>query len=142
LKTIELDGLTIHDVTTGAAHRVDIKVGHGGISITPKGYGDYCSEEGHGAPVLVEVIGGKPRVVIWDDINKEDSSHVIPLDGAHEDLRIDQNERYWIDETPTKKPFGFATCSIVDEVKRGVVMYTTFDDAEDAIKMLIAKAGK
>ena len=52
-----------------------------------EGFGDHSSEDGYGAPVLVENWGGKLRVVAWSDINKEDPTHTIDLSGAKEDGR-------------------------------------------------------
>jgi hypothetical protein len=60
-----------------------------GIHIRPEGYGDFCSADGHGVPVLIETYNGSPRVVVWSDITREDPTHVIPLTSASEDLRDD-----------------------------------------------------
>ena len=63
-----------------------------GIVIRPKGYGDATSEDGKGAPILIELFEGHPRVTIWDDINNEDSSHTISLANALEMDRVDEDE--------------------------------------------------
>ena len=68
--------------------RVRITHNQDGIFIQPEGYGDHCSIDGAGIPVLFEYWGGEPRMVIWDDINQEDSSHIISLKNAAENLRI------------------------------------------------------
>jgi hypothetical protein len=52
-----------------------------------EGFGDKTSEDGYGAPVLVENWGGKLRVIAWADINQEDPTHTIDLSGAKEDSR-------------------------------------------------------
>ena len=57
------------------------------ILIRPKGYGDSVSEDGKGCPILIELFDGHPRVIVWDDINDEDSSHVISIEKAQESLR-------------------------------------------------------
>lgn len=66
---------------------VEIEATKDGILIRPKGYGDHYTENGHGWPVLVELCNGQPRLVVWSDINQEDPTHIISLDGAAESLR-------------------------------------------------------
>lgn len=51
------------------------------------GIGDCCSEDGHGAAVLVERWDGEWRVVVWADINQEDPTHIVSLSGAAETKR-------------------------------------------------------
>jgi hypothetical protein len=57
------------------------------ISVFPNGYGDFGSAEGHGCPVFLEVHQGRLRLVVFADINREDSTHVIDLEGARESRR-------------------------------------------------------
>lgn len=57
------------------------------VYIRPDGYGDACSHDGEGSPVMLEVWEGELRVVIWGDINKEDPTHIISLEGAREEKR-------------------------------------------------------
>jgi len=45
--------------------------------------------DGQGSPILVEVADGKLRVVCWSDINEEDPTHIISMEKAREDLRIE-----------------------------------------------------
>jgi hypothetical protein len=71
------------DNKTLDAH-IDTESAHGGILVGFKGYGDFCSENGAGWPVLIENRDGVPCVVIWSDINKEGPTHVISLEGAAE----------------------------------------------------------
>lgn len=52
-----------------------------------KGYGDCCSAEGHGVPIILERYEGKLRLIVWADINKEDPTHIIDLEEAREDNR-------------------------------------------------------
>lgn len=52
-----------------------------------KGYGDYCSQDGHGVPVMIEKWNNKLMVVIWGDINQKDPTHTISLEGAKENRR-------------------------------------------------------
>lgn len=44
-----------------------------------KGYGDFCSGEGHGIPILMEIKDGELRICVWSDINQEDLTHDISL---------------------------------------------------------------
>ena len=57
------------------------------LLITPKGYGDKCSVAGKGAPIMIELYSGELSLVVWDDINKEERSHRISLEGAKESNR-------------------------------------------------------
>jgi|694.fasta_scaffold139348_2 hypothetical protein len=59
-----------------------------GIELKPQGYGDYCSVIGNGCPVLLEVCQGRLRLVVWADINQEEPTHYIDLEGAREDKRL------------------------------------------------------
>jgi hypothetical protein len=52
------------------------------------GYGDFCSAPGHGVPVLVELLDGAPRLLVWADINREEPTHVIDLSGAAEARQV------------------------------------------------------
>jgi hypothetical protein len=56
------------------------------ILIHPKGYGDYYSQ-GKGTPVMLELYEGRLRLVVWADINKQEATHIIDLEGARESNR-------------------------------------------------------
>lgn len=60
-----------------------------GLVISAMGYGDKTSRAGEGAPILItnQVHGKGLEVVIWADINEEDPTHMIKLDGAKESKR-------------------------------------------------------
>ena len=60
-----------------------------GLVISAEGYGDKTSQDGQGAPVLItnQVHGKGLEVVIWSDINEEDPTHFVKLDGAKESKR-------------------------------------------------------
>ncbi len=60
-----------------------------GVHFTFEGYGDYISEPGHGVPLMVEYCEGSPRVVAWNDINQEDHTDIVYLDGAKETRRLE-----------------------------------------------------
>lgn len=57
------------------------------LMIGVKGYGEMTAEDGGGYPILVECYEGKLRLMIWGNINQEDPTHVISLEGAREDAR-------------------------------------------------------
>jgi hypothetical protein len=50
------------------------------------GLGDFSSAPGHGTPVYLDDYESL-RLCVWADINQEDPTHIIPLDGARESLR-------------------------------------------------------
>ena len=57
----------------------------GALLIHLDGYGDFCSADGQGTVVVVELANGCPRVLVWADINQEDPTHTITLEDARED---------------------------------------------------------
>lgn len=59
----------------------------GNLEIGFPGYGEFGAEVGEGRPVVIELLSGCPRVVIFGDINSEDPTHKISLAGAKEELR-------------------------------------------------------
>ncbi|MEI8198047.1 MAG: hypothetical protein WCI73_19305 [Phycisphaerae bacterium] len=63
-----------------------IKVDRNGIYIAIDGYGEKTAEDGAGTPVGMELYEGKVRVMVWDDINKDDAT-VIIIEGAKESNR-------------------------------------------------------
>ncbi|PSF35977.1 hypothetical protein C7H19_14615 [Aphanothece hegewaldii CCALA 016] len=70
------------------------KVAHinNGLEIYFDGYGNYSCEPTSGSTILIEVFEQSLRVIIWGDIQQEDPTHVIELDGAREALRVKINE--------------------------------------------------
>jgi len=64
----------------------------GQLHIKASGYGDNCSQDGEGYPIVIEVFDNELRVVVWSDINQEDPTHIISLEGAKEDKRIDEED--------------------------------------------------
>lgn len=59
------------------------------LEIGADGYGEKTAKEGYGFPVIIEYHEGHFRVIIWGDINKEDPTHIISLEGAKENVRHD-----------------------------------------------------
>lgn len=62
---------------------------NGSLVISVEGYGDSASVDGAGHPILLELYEGKLRLHVWADINKEDPTHTIELEGARESARED-----------------------------------------------------
>lgn len=60
------------------------------LNIGAVGYGEKAAENGHGFPVMLEVHQGRLRLLVWGDINLEDPTHSISLEGARESLRRDE----------------------------------------------------
>jgi len=58
-----------------------------GLYLLFRGYGDATTNDGHGCPIKIENDGGRIRIVVWSDINKEDCTHSIYLDDALESNR-------------------------------------------------------
>ena len=69
--------------------KTSIETHNGQIFINADGYGDYCSMNGKGNPIIIELANGVLRVVVWSDINKEDHTHIITLENAKESNRIE-----------------------------------------------------
>ena len=72
---------------------VEIAQEQGGLAAYPAGYGLYACADGTAGPVLLELHEGRLRLIVWDDINLEDPSHIIDLEGAREDQRRDSYSR-------------------------------------------------
>jgi len=81
----------LRDSWSGDSTRIpcQIEFESGTIWIKPEGYGDCSSQNGHGWPIKIEYYSGSIRVCVWSDINNEDPTHTIFLDGAKESLRKD-----------------------------------------------------
>lgn len=67
----------------------EIVVNCNGISIRLAGYGDCSSKKGYGEPIFIEHYEGKLWVRAWADINQEDPTHSIDMEGAREDARVE-----------------------------------------------------
>ena len=59
-----------------------------GISISFSGYGDCCHEDGYGSPVFIEKYDGNVMIRIYGDINSEEPTHNISLEGAKLNKRL------------------------------------------------------
>lgn len=81
------DGGEGHDQETQDAI---IEVHQEAIEIGFEGYGECGAAEGYGRPVRIELYEGKLRALVWADINSEDPTHIIDLNGAQEAARDEQ----------------------------------------------------
>lgn len=59
-----------------------------GIEVRVEGYGDYDSNPGYGAQVVVDYGHEGLKALVWSDINQEDPTHSISLENAREIVRI------------------------------------------------------
>jgi hypothetical protein len=67
--------------------QVEVAEERGGLAIYPSGYGCFPCADGTAGPILLELHEGRLRLIVWDDINHEDPSHIIDLEAAREDRR-------------------------------------------------------
>lgn len=79
----------LHDGAEGFDGKLmaNVSLSGGGIDVKIEGYGDYSSQNGHGTPVFLELYRGELRLVVFADINSEEPTHIISLEGAREDKR-------------------------------------------------------
>jgi len=57
----------------------------GSLAFCPEGYGDF--ENIDGIPLMLELFDGVLSVIVWGDINDEEYTAKISLEGAREELR-------------------------------------------------------
>jgi hypothetical protein len=67
---------------------IRIAISQNGVSVYAEGYGDCGSAEAQGTPVFIELYRGELRLIVWANINSEDPTHIIPLNGARESNRL------------------------------------------------------
>lgn len=80
--------LRVHNVDNSSEYSdIELEIESHGIAIRPVGYGDKVTPDGQGSPLFIEFRNGIPMIVIWDDINNEEPSHVISLEKAAESNR-------------------------------------------------------
>ena len=90
--------------------RVNILSEGGQIWIQPEGYGEKCAADGEGWPMGIEIWQGKLRLIVFDDINKEDPQ-IIDLEKARKTARMKCN---WCEkdiQTDSIKWKGLLFCS-------------------------------
>jgi len=67
--------------------KVNILSEGGQIWIQPQGYGEKCAANGEGFPIGIEIWQNRLRLLVFDDINREDPQ-IIDLEKARETARI------------------------------------------------------
>lgn len=72
---------------------VTITIDGGRLAIQIDKYGDKCSVDGEGSPIVVDFYNYRLKVLVWADINKEDPTHSIDLDGDKEDKRVEDHNK-------------------------------------------------
>lgn len=86
--TPKSDKLFEHTLVSDSRHeRVTIygETGqHFALYIGLSGYGDLCSTPGSGLPIALDMCDGNLQLFVWSDINQEDPTHIIDLEGARE----------------------------------------------------------
>ncbi len=63
-----------------------------GIILGIKGYSDHISEDDEGRLVWFEVYEGKLRLIVYADIQQEDPTHIINLEGARNERRCEDEK--------------------------------------------------
>lgn len=80
--------LLLHDEVKDDAIRTVVDMKNGlGIGISFDGYSDFNSSGDSGTPVFIEKYNDALRVLIYNDIEKDEPSHIITLDGARTQQR-------------------------------------------------------
>jgi hypothetical protein len=62
-----------------------------GIALNFSGYSDYCSNDDNGTPIYIQAHNNELKVIIYGDINQEDPTHSISIEGARTGKRVDNN---------------------------------------------------
>lgn len=78
-----LASFELKDIHSGDKQTVPVEVvfQNGALFLRPKGTGDAASLE-EGYPIMLEYYEKSVRLVVWSDINQQDPTHIIFLDGA------------------------------------------------------------
>lgn len=70
----------------------NVTISDQGIFIHIDGHGDKVMEDDASQPIMVEQYDGQVRVVVWSDINQEDPTDTINMDGARVERREDDDK--------------------------------------------------
>jgi hypothetical protein len=84
------DVIHMPNLVDGVEHgttRVVFDTNCGGLSLKIDGYGDCASVSGAGTPVFLQMYDGKLTLYVFADINTENPTHTIDLNGALESAR-------------------------------------------------------
>ena len=63
----------------------------GKLWLHPEGYGDKTSQDGCGYPIGLEIWEGRLRLIVFDDINREDPQ-ILDLQKASESCRVEEGD--------------------------------------------------
>jgi hypothetical protein len=74
------------DRDSGKFINIEFPIDAMGVSVQHEGTGCQC---GDFPPIFIEWYDGKPRIIIWADINEEEPTHIIDMSGALETNRKD-----------------------------------------------------
>jgi len=75
------------DEVTGKKIPFTIECNNGKMYISFDGYGDCCSKDGYGEPLVVDFFDNKLQILVYSDINQEDPTHRVDMAGAKENKR-------------------------------------------------------
>ena len=90
--------------------KVNILSEGGQIWIQPEGFGEKCAMDDEGWPVGIEIWQGRLRLIIFDDINREDPQ-IIDMENARETARMRCNWCKKEIDTESIKWKGLLFCS-------------------------------
>ena len=62
------------------------------FSLQVEGLGDCYSNDGKGTPIVLTVVDGELKLYVWSDINQQDPTHIISLEGARIENRKEYND--------------------------------------------------
>ena len=68
----------------GESLKIAITAAGSSLEIRIDGYGEFSSTDGTGCPIVIDFYEGRPRLLVWADINREDYTHAIELEAAAE----------------------------------------------------------
>lgn len=77
----------LKDRESGKTVSCTVDFSHGQIWVQVAGYGDYSSKAGAGVPIGIEYYQEKVWITVWGNINQEDPTERLCLDGALESNR-------------------------------------------------------
>ncbi len=73
-----------YDEDTGRPDAIDVRVTvtNQGIGIHLDGYGDIVTDDAESEPIWIEYYNGHPKLFVWGNINVDDCTDSITLEGA------------------------------------------------------------
>lgn len=66
---------------------VTVRASGGILEVSPRGYGECAAVDGAGAPVVLDLTPDGLKVHVFGDINSEEPTDTVDLEGAREDRR-------------------------------------------------------